>query len=155
MHLQVPLEARLGGQPGRVEGLDRGEVRPVGGEFRFDRLAAAIAEFVVTIVDAEPRREGGLLLQESSDARLDEVVESVVERAGIGRRGRARERRAESGRSQVVVLRATGLSPVCSSGASRQAEAPMGSGSSGRGLVSASTSRTAAMVVSMSVAVTP
>ena len=58
-----------------------------------DGLAAAVAEQVVVLVQAERGAEHRVVADEPHEARLDEVVERVVERPGVGRRGRARQSR--------------------------------------------------------------
>ena len=96
VELEVALEAGLGGEPRRVDRLDRGEVRAIRGQLGEDGLAAPVAEQVVVLVEPERRAQDRVVADEPHEPGLDEVVEVVVERPG-GRRGRrARERRDRS-----------------------------------------------------------
>ena len=153
MELEVALEPGGLGQAGRVQGLDGREVRAVVGQFLLDGVPRPVAEFVVVLVDPEmggPGRVGG---EQPTEARLDEVVERVVERPAVRTRARGAGGRSAVRRSRDGFLRA-------SAGGRRgrvmgQVALPMAVGASGRGLVSASAARTASIVVSMSAAVTP
>ena len=71
----------------------RGEVVAFGGELGKDRLAASVAEQVVVLVETDGGAEDGIVADQPQEARLDEVVELAVERAGLRRRRGARERR--------------------------------------------------------------
>ena len=80
--------------------LDLAQVAPVGVELGEDRLATAVAELVVAVVQAEVRAEDRVVADEPAEARLDEVVERVVGRAAVvGRRG-ARQVGREGRRSR-------------------------------------------------------
>ena len=164
--LEVALEARLGGQPGRVDRLDRGEVRAVRRELGEDGLAAAVAEQVVVLVEAERGAEDRVVADEPHEAGLDEVVE-VGRRAGPGQppaRGAGAARRVVARSSGCDLRRAgrCGARLIDGGGAAgptvtAQAVArggrlvpapPSGSSRPGR-------ARVATIAVSMSAAVTP
>ena len=91
VELQVALESRLRGKCRRVHRLERRQVRLVELDVREDALPRRIGQAIVPGVDPEvcgPRR---LLLDDTPEARLDEVVEAVVKRTGLRRRRRARQ----------------------------------------------------------------
>ncbi len=89
--LEVPLEARGRGEVRVIDRLDGGEVRPVGPDLVEDRVPARVPEPVVLGVDAEHRREDRVVLEQAADARLDEVVQPLVHRPGVGRGRGSRE----------------------------------------------------------------
>ena len=103
--LELALEARLGGERRRVDRLDRGEVLAVRGQLGEDGLAAAVAEQVVVLVEPERRAEDRVVADEPHEARLDEIVEVVVERA------RATPRARGAGAARQVVARSSGCEP--------------------------------------------
>ena len=78
-------------QAGRIDRLDRREVGLLGGELVEDRVARAVAEAVVLGVDAEIGPDDRVVADDPPEARLDEVVEAVVERARVRRPGRGGE----------------------------------------------------------------
>ena len=92
VQLEIALEARLGGERLRVDGLDRREVIAVRGQLGQDRLAAPITEQVVVLVEAERRGEHRVVVDEPDEPRFDEVVEAVVKGSAGRRRRGARER---------------------------------------------------------------
>ena len=142
VELDVALEARRRGQLGRVDRLDRGQVRPLVVDLPEDRVAARVAEPVVGVVEPEPGGEQRLGRDDAPEARLDGVVEALVGGAGVRARGRP-------GQGSIVDPAGGGH------GSLGQAGAATGSGETGRGPVSARAARVAAMVVSMSAASTP
>ena len=161
VELEVALEARPRlDSAGRVDRLDRGQVLALVGELAEERVAAAVAEQVVVVVEAErPSPRTGLSRDEPDEPGLDEVVEAVVERAGRGRRRGARERRGGTwvghglGTSSAGWSVGTGCgSPARSGGGDDRCRVPR---TRVVGLVSARAARVATMVVSMSAAVTP
>ncbi len=79
--LEVALEPAGGREPGRIDRLHRGEVDPVGRELALDRIARAVAEALVLGVDAHEGRKGRMVAEGLAEARLDQVVEPVVERS--------------------------------------------------------------------------
>ena len=107
VHLEVALEADLGGEVAIVEGLDGGEVLAVGRDLREDRVAPAVAELIVVGVDAEVRRRDGFVAKEAPEPPIDEVIERRVEGTGGRRCGRARQGRFRGSvrdRQTVVLL---------------------------------------------------
>ena len=110
-----------------LQRLDRAQVRPLLGEFREDLLTAAIAQFVVVIVQTQPGRRDRVVADDPSEPGLDEVVELGVGGADGLVDGRSRQR---------LVIDASGRGQEVTS-------------------VSARAACVAAMVVSMSSAVTP
>ena len=174
VELEIALES--GGRRQRigVDRLDLRQVCPIAGDLGEQRLTAAVPELVVRVVDAQPGGEHGILLHPAPEARLDQVVEARVGRAGrrpaFGTRERAVVDEALVGHggpllraARVTAVRGDAdgrwamVRPVSGreAGSVDQAEAPTGSGATGRGSVSARAARVAAMVDSMSSAVTP
>ena len=82
MELQVALEAGLLREPGRVDRLDLGEMLAVRLELGQDRLATAVAEQIVILVETERRCEDRVVADEPDETGLDDVVEALVERPG-------------------------------------------------------------------------
>ena len=82
--LEVALEARLGRQPGRIDRLDGCQVGPVRGDLAEDRVALAVGEPAILGVDPDERREVRVVADDPPEARLDEVVEALVERTAVG-----------------------------------------------------------------------
>ena len=80
-----------GGQPGRIQRLDGGEVGLLLGDLVLDRVPAGVAQAVVLAVDPEVGGHDRVVREQAPDAGLDEVVEAVVERARVGRGRRSRE----------------------------------------------------------------
>ncbi len=159
VELDVALEADGARQPGGVQRLDRGEVRAVGGDLGQDRLAAAIPQLVVVVVDAEIRGGDRVVAHQPPEPLLDELVEPIVERATIG--GRRRPRQHGTGQSVERVKRdAPGDvhgrrgGPSACSGQAVAATRSAGSSTAVIGVVSARASRVAWMTVSMSAAET-
>ena len=76
---------------------------PIGGDVAEHALAGRVGQAVVPGVDAEIRRPLGLLLDDAPEASLDEVVQLVVEWAGVRRRGRASELDASEGAARHAV----------------------------------------------------
>ncbi len=115
-----------------------------------DRLAPAVAEDVVLVMEPERRREDRVVADEPAEAGLDELEQGGVEWSRDGR-GRAREGSAlgfgQAGRLHVVVDAVPSGSAVRA-----QAVAPTAVGAGRLGAVSARASRVARMTVSMSVA---
>ena len=97
VELEVSLESRLRAQLGRIERLDGGQVPPIRLDLAEVALPRRIGETVVPGVDAEVRGVRRLVLDHPPEARLDEVVQPVVERARAGGRGRAGELDAAEG----------------------------------------------------------
>ena len=129
MQLEVAFEAGGRGQLRRIHRLDGAQVRGVGRQIGQDGIATAIAVAVVGIVQPEIRGQHRIAFDQPPDALLHRVVE-----AGIGRTG------SRTGiRSRECI----------------QGRAPTGSGGTGRPDVSARAARVAAMIVSMSAALTP
>ena len=170
VQLEIALEPGGRREIGRVDRLDRGEVRLVVVDVGEQRVAAAVTQLVVGVVQAKPGREHGLALDHATEAGLDQVVQarvggtgvglgrwsrkwSVVDAAGFGHDG---PRLGTRGRARGCVSGGVGGRGRAIGGrVTDQAEAPTGSGATGRGSVSARAARVAAMVVSMSSAVTP
>ena len=169
VQLEVPLEPGRLGEAGVVQRLDLGQVRAVRGDLGEHGVAARVAQPRVLGVDAEIRGEDRVVRDEPPDAGLDEVVEAVVERAGVGRGSGPRERdggqlvghrssqRPRFGRASVSAGGGAGAAirrrhPV--DGVGRQAA--LGARSpAGCGAVSASAPATAWMVCSTSAAEMP
>ena len=143
-----------------------------GGELRHDRLATAVAEQVVVLVQADRGGQDRVVADEPDEARFDQVVELVVERAGL--RLRAQDAAATErggGRSSLGYLRharagGDGLmddlavdsrgGPVGRPGpAGGRRPAGQAVAGSATGLVSASAARVASITKSMSARVTP
>ena len=91
MQFEIALEADGGRQPDFVECLDLGQMLAVGGDLGEDRVPTAVTELIVVGVDAEERRGDRIVAHQPSEARLDQVVEPCVERAGLRRGGGPRE----------------------------------------------------------------
>ena len=89
VQLQLPLEARLGGEAGLVHRLEHRHVGAIRRDVAEHALPRRIGQAVVPGVDAEVGRPRRLLLDHAPEARLDEVVQLVVERPGDRGRGRA------------------------------------------------------------------
>ena len=139
--LQVAFEGRLGGQAGRIERLHLGEMGALSREFREDGIAAAVTEQVVVAVQSDGGREDRMVADEPLEACLDEVVEGVVERPRTGGRRRTRQCR---GWARFDHGQGSSGAALCGTGHRVWV-----------GLVSVRAARVAAMVVSMSAAVTP
>ncbi len=161
MELEVALESDRSREAGRVEGLDLGQMGSIGGELPEHRLATAVAEQVVVLVETQGGSEHRVVPDETHEAALDEVVEAVVERAAVRRRRRAREDRLGRG---VGHRRCTSERVGCPGGRQLgpgrtvdRADQAVTSGpaATGRGDVSARAARVAAIVASTSAAVTP
>ena len=156
---------RGGRQAARVDGLDRGEVRAVAIELREDGLAAAVTEQVVVLVEPERGAEHGVVPDEPDEARLDEVVERVVERPRSASPGlvaavpRQSVDRSLAKDLRRAVVRGEGWWAVAGEAPRRsrsgQADAGTWPDATDDRLVSASAARVASMVVSMSAEVTP
>jgi hypothetical protein len=140
VELQVALESRLRGQRRRVDGLDRREVGLVVFDVPEDPLPRGIREAIVPGVDPQVRRPGRLLLDDAPEARLDEVVEAVVERPRLNGCRRPGELDAPERSVRGRLRRAQAAAP---------ARRPAGGLSVG-GAVSARASRNATIAVSMS-----
>ena len=142
VELDVALEASGGGQLGRVDRLDRAEVRPLVADLLEDGVAARVGELVVVVVEPEPRADQRVGRDDPPEACFHGIVEALVGRTCIRGRGRP-------GQGSIV-------DPACGRhGSLGQAGAATGSGDADRGEVSARAARVAAMVVSMSAASTP
>ena len=138
-----------------------GQVLPVGGELAEHGVAPAVAQQVVVLVEAEGGPEDRVVADEPDEARLDELVErsSSGPRSGAG-----------AGRGRIVLgvdsvtgrgtSRGIGSTAAACREPGRSAVWPgqavtSGPAATGRGSVSASAARVAAMAVSISAAVTP
>ena len=153
--LEVAFEAGVFGEAGGIDRLDRGQMLPIRRELAEHRVAPAVAERVVVVVDPEVRRGNRVVAHEPSEARLDEVVEALVERPGL---------RRPSGRGSAG-SRCSGMVTGLLAGFDRSGTSPTAwraAWSGGRGdrwlfdgrLVSASASRVAWIAVSISEAAT-
>ena len=142
--LEVALEARLGRQPGRVDRLDGREVGPVGGDLAEDGVALPVAQAMILGVDADERREVGVVADDPPEALLDEVVEALVERTAV--RGGSR---AWSGRALRASVGSTQSSRAAGPAAGRQCVPAAAA------VVSRRAAATATRVVSMSAGLIP
>src|SRR2546423_11261312 len=66
-------------------------MRALLGEIVEHRVARAVSEPVVAGMDPEVRAHDRVVVDEPAEARLDEVVQAVVERPGVGRAIRSGE----------------------------------------------------------------
>ena len=154
VELQVPLEPRGGGQPGRIQRLDGGEVGLLLGDLVLDRVPARVAQAVVLAVDAEVGGHDRVVGEQAPDAGLDEVVEAVVERARVRRGRRSREILAAE-QCGSWFLRRRGVDAALRRWAVRAPQAAPATTAAGLGSVSRRASAAAATTLSMSSAVTP
>ena len=153
VELQVPLEPRGGGQPGRIERLDGGEMALLLGDLVLDGVPAGVAQAVVLAVDPEVGGHDRVVGEQAPDAGLDEVVEAVVERAGVGRGRRSREiLAAEQCRHGSSGAAGARRRPGVGRGAPQAVPATI---AAGLGSVSRRASAAAATTLSTSSAVTP
>ena len=79
-------------------------------ELAEDRVAPAVAEEVVVLVDPERRREDRVVADQPAEAFLDEVVQPRIEGAGGGAGAGAGERRGRAlvGHGRVLLGRRLG-----------------------------------------------
>ena len=153
MELEVPLEPRGGGQPGRIERLDGGEMGLLLGDLVFDGVPPGVAQAVVLAVDPEVGGHDRVVGEQAPHAGLDEVVEAVVEGAGVGRGRRSREiLAAEQCGHRSSGAAGTRWRPGVGRGAPQTVPAAI---AAGLGSVARRASAAAATTLSMSSAVTP
>jgi hypothetical protein len=160
VHLEVALEAGRLGEPVVAQSLDVREVAPIGLEVAEHGVPRPVPELPAALVQTEIRALDGVRGHDPAEARLDEVVEPVVERSRAGGRIGPAQRRPGVERGQAVLL----WEARRQSGGRVQAEAVAGA-RGGRPAVEApvapleptscSASRTASRTWSMSAAVTP
>ncbi len=153
VELQVAFEPRAGGQPGRVERLDGGEVGLVRDDLVLDGIPAGVAQAVVLAVDPEVGGHDRVVGEQASDAGLDEVVEAsrrAVQRRALppvegmpGRRGVS---------SWFLRRRGVWAAPRCGRWAPQAVPATI---AAGLGSVARRASAAAATTLSTSSAVTP
>ena len=137
VQLELALERGRRRELARVDRLDLRQVGAIVGDIGQDGVAAAVAELVVGVVEAEPGREDRLALDHPPEARLDEVVEPGVGGSGVrAGAGRGSGRSSISRVSVTVVLDGAALvcrgTPGSRSGAAAWRRSALDRRSSGR-----------------------
>jgi hypothetical protein len=79
---QFALDPHALGEPGRVDSLDVGLEPLCVGDLLDHRVARAVVQVAVQVVDAHVGREDRMILEHVAEVRLDQVPEPGVERTG-------------------------------------------------------------------------